>query len=691
MEENKIPFPEEITHLARINAILEKALDKAENSVGQLEREYRDAKRYMADNRGEIDPDEMFQNELLLKQTDRTGAFAAEGRNRLVRLKESPYFARIDFLEEGSSHAETYYIGRFAFQYDREPLIFDWRAPVAGLFYDFENGPAGFEAPAGYIGGELTGKRQFKITAGVLEYALESSGNVRDEVLLKELNHTSDEKMKSIISTIQKEQNRIIRNEKAETLIIQGAAGSGKTSIALHRIAYLLYRFQDRLRSREVTILSPNKVFGDYISNVIPELGEEPISGTSLSDIAHHQLEKVIGFLPEEDPLKKMDKGRAERIRFKSSMRFLRLINEYKKQLPYAVFSPEEYRFGVFHVTKEWIRARFLAYEGQPVKRRLELAAEDILERLRTENIREETLPRSAQIRKSLEAMLIIKNPLAVYKDFYIKMGIADFFVMPAAKTLAWEDVFPFLYLYGVFEGFRENGITKHLVIDEMQDYTPVQFAVLNEMFRCPKTILGDFGQVINPNHLHTLKDMRSLYKNAEFVMLNKSYRSTWEIIQFAKRICPNDLIEPVERHGEEPDVICCADRKEEIRQIKKEIHRFAAGPNASMGILMRTNEEAERMAELLSEDCEVNRIAPESTAFVNGVSIASIQMSKGLEFDEVIVPDVAQDTYRTEKDRGLLYIACTRAMHRLTVMYAGERSKLLAGEGESLRRPEKL
>lgn len=328
MEENKIPFPEEITHLARINAILEKALDKAENSVGQLEREYRDAKRYMADNRGEIDPDEMFQNELLLKQTDRTGAFAAEGRKRLVRLKESPYFARIDFLEEGSSHAETYYIGRFAFQYDREPLIFDWRAPVAGLFYDFENGPAGFEAPAGYIGGELTGKRQFKITAGVLEYALESSGNVRDEVLLKELNHTSDEKMKSIISTIQKEQNRIIRNEKAETLIIQGAAGSGKTSIALHRIAYLLYRFQNRLHSREVTILSPNKVFGDYISNVIPELGEEPISGTSLSDIAHHQLEKVIGFLPEEDPLKKMDKGRAERIRFKSSMRFLRLINE---------------------------------------------------------------------------------------------------------------------------------------------------------------------------------------------------------------------------------------------------------------------------------------------------------------------------------------------------------------------------
>ena len=673
MAENKIPFPEEITHLARINAILEKALDKAENSVGQLEREYRDAKRYMADNRGEIDPDEMFQNELLLKQTDRTGAFAAEGRNRLVRLKESPYFARIDFLEEGSSHAETYYIGRFAFQYDREPLIFDWRAPVAGLFYDFENGPAGFEAPAGYIGGELTGKRQFKITAGVLEYALESSGNVRDEVLLKELNHTSDEKMKSIIATVQKEQNRIIRNEKTETLIIQGVAGSGKTSIALHRIAFLLYRFQKELSSRNVTIISPNRVFGDYIANVIPELGEEPIFELGFAELAQLQLEGVIGFVPESDPLDTQDEKFRERVRYKSTLEFVRLLEEYRRQLPYTVFLPEDYRWGRFFVEKEWIRKRFLAYTKFPVKKRLALTAGDIRERMQTENIRGEELPRATAIEKSLMNMLTIKDSLALYRDFYEKMGIAGLFAMPAPRTLEWADVYPFLYLRAAFEGLKQSGVTKHLVIDEMQDYTPIQYAVLNEMFRCPKTILGDFGQRLNPDHLHTLKDIRRMYKSAEFVMLNKSYRSTYEIISFARRICPNDLLEAMERHGEEPQVFACVDRQAQIGIIREEVQSFEErremGKSASMGIILKTDRDAEAMYDALARQCKVTLISPESTGFSNGVSITSVRMAKGLEFDEVVVADADKNTYGAEFERGLLYVACTRSMHRLTVI----------------------
>lgn len=146
------------------------------------------------------------------------------------------------------------------------------------MFYDFNVGKAGFQAPDGPVFGEITRKRQFKIKNGHMEYALETSSHVQDEVLQKELSQTSDEKMKSIISTIQKEQNRIIRNEKEGTMIIQGAAGSGKTSIALHRIAFLLYRFKDRLNARNVTILSPNRVFGDYISNVIPELGRSRFS-----------------------------------------------------------------------------------------------------------------------------------------------------------------------------------------------------------------------------------------------------------------------------------------------------------------------------------------------------------------------------------------------------------------------------
>ena len=686
-QEKPFSFPEEQVHLAQTLEWLEEAFAEAGENADRLEQEYREAKRYMADNRGEIDPHEMFQNELLLKQTDRTGAFAAGVRDRIARLKESPYFARIDFREDGSPGDETYYIGRFGFQYKKKPLIYDWRAPVSGMFYDYENGPASFEAPAGRITGQLTRKRQFKITGGVMEYALESSLNVQDDVLQKELSAASDEKMKSIIATIQKEQNRIIRNEKAETLIIQGVAGSGKTSIALHRIAFLLYRFQKELSSRNVTILSPNRVFGDYIANVIPELGEEPIFALGFAELAQLQLEGVIGFVPESDPFDTQDEKFRERVRYKSTLEFVRLLEEYRRQLPYTVFIPEDYRWGRFLVEKEWIRKRFLAYGKFPVKKRLALVAGDIRERMQTENIRGEELPRAKAIEKSLMHMLTMKDSLTLYRDFYEKMGIAGLFVMPATRTLEWADVYPFLYLRAAFEGLKESGVTKHLVIDEMQDYTPVQYAVLNEMFRCPKTILGDFGQRLNPDHLHTLKDIRRIYKGAEFVMLNKSYRSTYEIISFARRICPNNLLEAMERHGKEPQVFACADRQAQIERIREAVQGFEErrekGRSASMGIILKTDRDAKAMYDALAGQCRATLISPESTGFSNGVSITSVRMAKGLEFDEVVVADADKNTYGAAYDRGLLYVACTRAMHMLTVMGVGELTRELEEIGE--------
>ena len=226
-----VPFPDEAAHLEETNRRLEQALQEAQADVERIDREYRDSKRYMADYRGEIDPHEMFQNELLLRQTDQTGAFAVVVRDRIARLKDSPYFARIDFQSKNGKEPEIFYIGRFTFSQGKEPLIFDWRAPVSSMFYDYEAGPAGYDAPIGRIDGELKRKRQFKIKNGEMEYALESAAHVQDDILQKELSHTSDEKMKSIIATIQKEQNLIIRSEKAGTMIIQGVAGSGKTSI----------------------------------------------------------------------------------------------------------------------------------------------------------------------------------------------------------------------------------------------------------------------------------------------------------------------------------------------------------------------------------------------------------------------------------------------------------------------------
>ncbi len=676
-EENAL-FPDEIAHLEEMSRRLEHALRDAQADVERIDQEYRDAKRYMVDYRGEIDPHEMFQNELLLKQTDQTGAFAVVLRDRIARLKDSPYFARIDFQGKGSKEAEKFYIGRFTFNQGNKPLIFDWRAPVSSMFYDYETGPAGYDAPMGRIDGELKRKRQFKIKDGVMEYALESASHVQDDILQKELSHTSDEKMKSIVATIQKEQNRIIRNEQAGTMIIQGVAGSGKTSIALHRIAFLLYRQKDRLNARNVTILSPNRVFGDYISNVIPELGEEPIYELSFSDIAEIGLENVIGFEPQRDPLEILDENWMERVRFKSSADFAALLDEYIQEMPERIFIPADYGFGRFLVDGEWIRERFRAYGKYPVKRRLSMTADDIYNRLQNENIWQEDIPKARTILKSLTAMLRLKNTPALYKDFYKRMERPQMYVMPSRNTLEWEDVFPFLYLHAAFEGTKESKITRHLVIDEMQDYTPIQYAVINLMFPCQKTILGDFGQYLNPYHTHTLKDLRRIYGGAEYVELNKSYRSTYEIMALAKRIGNIASLEAMVRHGEPPALASCKNETEEILKIKKAIRDFRAGKNSSLGIITKTEQAAKKLYAMLSEEGGVNLILPESTHFAGGISIASVRMAKGLEFDEVLIPHADSLTYQSDYDRRLLYIACTRAMHKLTLFYSGEASRFL-------------
>ncbi len=678
LPKEEIPFPDEVKHLEELNLKLNISLANANASVEHMDKEYMNTKRYMVENRGEIDPHEMFQNELQLKQIDHQGAISVKTRDKYAKLLDSPYFARIDFIADGYEKPDFFYIGRFAYSYENELLISDWRSPVASMFYDCEVGAAKYHAPMGKVSGELTRKRQFKIKNGILEYTLESSVNIQDNVLQKELSQTSDEKMKSIISTIQKEQNQIVRNEKSGTMIIQGVAGSGKTSIALHRIAYLLYRFKDRLSAKNVTIISPNKVFGDYISNVLPELGEEPIYELSFSDIARIQLDKNFDFEEDKDPLETHDEKWCQRIRFKSTLDFVKQLDAYIEQLPNIVFEPKDYTYGCFTAKTDMIKERFLAYSRYPILSRLQMIADDIYDRFDTDNVWEEEIPRSRTILKSLKTMLKVKNTLALYKGFYKQMAISHMLVMPDKKTLEWADVYPFLYLHAAFEGLQESKIIKHLVIDEMQDYTPIQYAVINKLFQCQKTILGDFGQFINPNHLHTLKDMLELYEEAQLIELQKSYRSTYQIISFAKQLQKEVAMEAIERHGEPPAVIHCHNTQEELVLLQKQIKIFSENKYSSLGIIAKTNKQAKQLYDLLLGNNDVHLISPESTSYKNGVSITSIQMSKGLEFDEVIIPDVDSTHYITDYDRSLLYIACTRAMHRLTLMYTGEITNLL-------------
>ena len=685
MEQEKQPQqaipPEELAHLADILKMVNAELEEAQLSVERMDEEYREAQEYIASTHGEGDPKEMFQTRMLMGQIDNRGASAVVYRDRLQKTKASPYFARIDFRPQGEELANPYYIGLYAFRYQQQLYVIDWRSPVASMFYDFELGPAFYDAPQGHTEGALTLKRQFKITNGEMEYAFDSSQNIQDDILQQELAHTSDEKMKSIISTIQKEQNQIIRDEKAHTMIIQGVAGSGKTSIALHRVAFLLYRFRNTIKAQNVTIISPNKVFGNYIANVLPELGEEPIFEASLEDLALVQLEDGVDFVGSRDPLETDDPAWEQRVRFKSTVEFVQLMDDFIARLPQLAFQAKNYEYKDWTVPAEWIQGRVDVYKRFPLMKRLEMVADDIHSRLENEFLREEEPPHRNRIFQALRKMLAMKTTLSAYRAFFRQLGKerAKLYKPFQKGVLEWNDVYPYLYLQAAFTGLQESRLIKHLVIDEMQDYSPIQYAVLNRLFQCPKTILGDFSQSINPNCPYSLEELHQFYEGSTLMRLEKSYRSTWEIIHFAKQIVKQADFQAVERHGPAPELLEFSTEEEELVEICRQVEAFHQGKYNAMGIVTRTNSAAKELYEKLkARGAGVELITPESSAFHNGATVLSIQMSKGLEFDQVLIPQADGENYHTDFDKNLLYVACTRAMHQLDISCVGEVSPLL-------------
>ena len=674
-------FPGELAHLRDIEKRVWAELEDAQDRVDRMEEEQRELQLYMAEHRGEGDAKEMFQTERIMQDVNASGTSAVLYLNRLKKVQDSPYFARIDFRPEEGEEA-AYYVGLYAFRHEKKLFIIDWRSPVASMFYDFETGPASYTAPEGAFSGELVLKRQFKIKNGQMEFAFDSSQNIQDDILQQELAHTSDEKMKSIISTIQKEQNRIIRDETADVMIIQGVAGSGKTSIALHRVAFLLYRFRDTIKAQNVTIISPNKVFGDYIAGVLPELGEEPIFEASLEDLALIQIEEGVDFIGDKNPLEYDDPAWTKRVRFKGTADFVQQMDEFIEKLPELAFRPQDFAFGDFSVPADWIRDRVNIYRRFPLMKRLEQVADDIYSRLESDFLRDEKPPHRNAIFQALRKMLVYKTTLQAYKGFYAWMGESRMYKPFQKGVLEWNDVYPFLYLQSYFTGVQESRLIKHLVIDEMQDYTPIQYAVLNRLFQCPKTILGDFGQSINPNCQYTLEDLHRLYEGSALMKLEKSYRSTYEIIHYAKKIAQAQDFQAMERHGDKPEVLSFDTEEQEIEELLKLISEFHQGEYNALGVLTRTNPEAEALYEKLKErGAEVNLILPDSKSFHNGCTVMSVQMSKGLEFDEVIIPSAQEDTYHTDFDRNILYVACTRAMHKLLLTCTGQPSHLLPKE----------
>lgn len=674
---------EEREYLEEIKERLLFAISRADQNARQYSTELRQNKEYMLEHQSGMDEADVVAAGQSINRMAFTGESMVSRKRKLQKLLESPYFGRIDFVTGSSLEETPIYIGIHTFTDEnlRTNLIYDWRAPISSMFYDFELGEAWYNTPSGKISGNITLKRQYKIRDGYMEFMIENDVHVHDYILQKELSKSSDDKMKNIVATIQRDQNAVIRNETASVMIIQGVAGSGKTSIALHRIAFLLYRYRDEIASKDILIISPNKVFADYISNVLPELGEEQIPEMGMEELANEVLEDKYRFQSffqqVSSLLEKPDTSYIERIQFKSTFEFLSKLNQYIVHLENNFFTFTELRVGKVVVPFPFILERFKAYHRIPILKRAPEVVKDIQQHVRNVVQRKLTGSEKSQIWEAIPAMFKTNYVLDLYRDFYKWIGKPELFKMVDGGTLEYSDIFPLIYCKIRLEGTQTYDHVKHLLVDEMQDYTPVQYSVLSRLFKCKKTILGDVNQIVNPYSASSSESIERVFPQGDIVKLFRSYRSTFEISSFAQRISNNPDLIPLERHGTKPEVIGFNSNADEIIEIKKRITAFKDSSHPTLGIICKTQQQAEFMYEHIKSE-SANLLTADSTAFKHGIIITTAHLSKGLEFDEVIIPFVSTRNFHTDVDRRMLYIACTRAMHKLTLTYSGEVTKFL-------------
>lgn len=580
-------------------------------------------------------------------------------RSRFRKMLDSPFFGRVDFCYDGDDEPEIFYIGigNFAERPGELPLIYDWRSPVSGLFYDFDRGPASYLAPGGEMTGEICSKWQYKIRDGKMIYGFESDVKIDDDILKAELGSNGEVQLKNIIRTIQKEQNAIIRNTKDRILVIQGAAGSGKTSVALHRIAYLLYHDRQNLKSSNILILSPNGVFSDYISHILPELGEENIQEMSFDLFAYRKLQDTAADCEDRcDQIERemRDPKAAERFALKQSQAFVDQMEGFALELEDELMNFSDVSYKSFVKSESEIITLFYdKFADIPLLSRMDAVAETFIDEIETLLNRdlpeEERIPLIEKFRKMYETM-----------DFYVLYN--RFLKKEGYQTLSRQ---------------AERSNIKHLVIDEMQDYSRLQYLIIRRMFSCKMTILGDRAQTMADQQQDVLQFLPGIFgKDLRRIEMRKSYRNTVEIASYAANLIGVTDLELFERHGMpvlERDVTDLeAALREAVDTLFPEEKTYETA-----AVIVPDEKTAERayliLREILAEkdfDCEkrLSWLNRDSSSFKKGLTVTTFYLAKGLEFDQVF--SIFPKDEKREMMMQAQYIAATRALHELRVYH---------------------
>ncbi|GAA0179690.1 RNA polymerase recycling motor HelD [Clostridium sediminicola] len=695
--------------------------------------------------------------------------------NRFQDASDIPYFARIDFCEKGRSE-ENFYIGKFGLfdNESMEEIVIDWRAPIADLYYSGTKGEAKYIAPIGTINGELKRKRKFLIKNGELKDAfdegineiilrsdLDESGNeLVDEFLKINLEEAVSSKLKEVVSTIQKEQNDIIRADLNKPILVQGSAGSGKTTIALHRLAYLLYRYNDTMSGKDILVIAPNKIFLDYISEVLPNLGAEQVKQVTFYDLAREVLkiknkiiskdQKLANLLNETSSKELKLMSAASKLKGMPIMktildRLLRWVEiediniDHLKIEEYLLFSNKDiirlYARDLVYLPINKRKEEIKRYLKGRVKERLLFIEERIdldysdkinlikntinepkLMREKIINTYNERDEKKKNLYKSAISEIdlfidnwISKDIINIYHKMFIEKETFDKVTGGKLPEVLWkylsenhnkfmennfiedDDLAPIMYLKIKIDGLKKDYEFKHIVIDEVQDYSVFQLLLINEMTNTDSmTIVGDLGQGIYAykgisNWNSVIEDV--FENRANYITLTQSYRSTVEIIEFANNVLikqDNSLMpaKPVLRHGKEPKVLKVEDNKQFIDMTNSIIKDVESLSKNNVAIICKNIEECRRVYKILNNKsrCKWQIVKGTDKQINLDKIIIPSYMTKGLEFDCSIVYDCSEDNYgNNELDKKLLYVVLTRALHLEYILYRGKKSPLLS------------
>lgn len=741
MIEDRSVWAEENDYLAGVMTEIESQLDQGINATEHYKRDAIDLQKSMWEN-ARVAPASLFDlenvaqiNQIQMELRNRASIykFSSEKVSSLKRLFKSPYFGRIDFVEEGEKAAEKIYIGMSSLSTNDtlDILIHDWRAPVSSMFYDFETGPSGYSCPAGRIEGQMLLKRQYKIEGARIVYMFDSSLIINDSMLQEILGKSTDNRMRTIVTSIQKGQNTVIRNSQNRILIVEGPAGSGKTSIALHRAAYLLYRYRETISSENILIFSPNHVFEDYISQVLPELGEENVRRSTFADYfgnafaADSQLETMNQQMEYILSVNNPDEIRLAGIRFKASPLFLDVLKRYVQHIESGLglaFNDLVYHNSLMISSEDILALYKKQYDRLPCSNRLENVRQALFSLIveyaaaRIDDDKgvaagpedQEEYQRVKENILQMTALDVHSLYISLLKDIGVYVQAADEHKAGACCCIAnstirgledgiinYEDLAPLVYLKAVLEGQNDAGTVKHIIIDEAQDYTAVQYEIFRVVFRnCNMTILGDIHQTINRYMNVGSFDVISDIFNAvdhKRIALTKSYRSSKELADFSKSLLASSApVDQLNRHGAKPVVIRVSTDRVYMR-IADDILDLKIKGYKLIAVICKTASQCRALHQVVSTRVDIGLISNQNEVYHGDVIIIPSYLAKGLEFDAVLVSSVEDKDFLLPEDRRLLYTVCTRALHELYLYYSENMTRFISGIDAQLYASEDL